>query len=47
MDDAIPAQLSNGEHVFDEASVTALGDGDNELGQLRLNKLRAMLKGAM
>lgn len=45
-DDMIPAHLSNGEHVMDEASVTAMGDGDNEAGQAKLNKLRAMLKGA-
>lgn len=45
-DDSIPAMLSNGEHVIDAASVTALGDGDNEAGQAKLNKLRAMLKGA-
>lgn len=44
-DDAIPARLSNGEHVFDADSVTAIGGGDNELGQIELNKLRALLKG--
>lgn len=44
-DDAIPAQLSDGEHVMDAASVTALGGGDNELGQQRLNALRALVKG--
>ena len=45
-EDLIPAHLSNGEHVMDAASVTAMGDGDNEAGQAKLNKLRAMLKGA-
>lgn len=42
-DDAIPAMLSNGEHVFDTASVNALGDGDNDVGQMRLNRIRDML----
>ncbi len=42
--DVIPARLSNGEHVIDAASVTALGGGSNEAGQQKLNKLRAMLK---
>lgn len=42
--DLIPARLSNGEHVMDAASVTAIGGGDNEAGQQKLNKLRAMLK---
>jgi hypothetical protein len=44
-DDAIPAQLSNGEHVMDAASVTAIGGGDNMLGQHKLNQLRALLRG--
>lgn len=44
-DDAIPARLSNGEHVFDAESVNALGGGSNERGQMELNKLRALLKG--
>ncbi len=43
-DDLIPAQLSSGEHVFDTASVDAVGGGDNEVGQNRLNKLREILK---
>lgn len=42
--DSIPARLSNGEHVMDAASVTAMGGGDNERGQMRLNQLRARLK---
>jgi hypothetical protein len=45
-DDAIPAHLSNGEHVMDAASVTALGRGSNARGQKKLNALRAVLKGA-
>lgn len=42
--DSIPAMLSNGEHVFDAASVDAMGGGDNTLGQKRLNSLRELLK---
>jgi hypothetical protein len=45
-DDAIPARLSDGEHVIDTASVNALGGGDNERGQMLLNQLREMLKAA-
>lgn len=45
-EDKIKARLSNGEHVFDAASVTAFGDGDNERGQHKLNALRMLLKGA-
>jgi hypothetical protein len=44
--DSIPARLSNGEHVMDEASVTALGGGDNATGQAILNAMRAHAKGA-
>jgi hypothetical protein len=44
-DDAIPAHLSNGEHVIDALSVTLLGGGSNARGQQKLNKLRALLKG--
>ena len=43
-DDAISAQLSDGEHVWDAASVTALGDGDNERGQALLNEMRQRIK---
>lgn len=42
--DSIPAYLSNGEHVMDAASVTALGDGDNARGQNMLNQVRRKLK---
>jgi len=42
--DSIPAMLSDGEHVMDAATVNAIGGGDNEKGQMKLNKLRAMLK---
>lgn len=44
--DMIPARLSDGEHVMDAASVTAIGGGDNERGQRKLNALRALVKGA-
>jgi hypothetical protein len=43
-DDAIPARLSDGEHVFDAEAVTALGDGDNEKGQALLNEMRHRIK---
>jgi hypothetical protein len=43
-EDAIPAQLSNGEHVFDAEAVSALGDGDNEKGQALLNEMRQRIK---
>jgi hypothetical protein len=43
-EDAIPAMLSNGEHVFDAASVNAMGNGNNQQGQNKLNALRAQLK---
>lgn len=44
-DDAIPAWLSNGEHVVDAASVNAIGGGDNLRGQQALNQVRALLRG--
>ncbi len=43
-DDLIPAQLSDGEHIFDTASVNAMGGGDNARGQQKLNMLREALK---
>lgn len=43
-EDAIPARLSDGEHVMDAATVTALGDGDNAKGQEILNQMRAAIK---
>lgn len=42
--DAIPAMLSNGEHVMDAASVNAIGGGNNSVGQNKLNILRKTLK---
>jgi len=44
-DDKIIARLSNGEHVMDAESVNAIGGGDNELGQAKLNALRQLVKG--
>lgn len=44
-DDAIPAHLSDGEHVMDAATVTAIGRGSNERGQNMLNRFRARVKG--
>ena len=46
-DDRIPAMLSDGEHVWDAASVNAMGGGNNDLGQARLTNLREMLKRRM
>ncbi len=43
-DDAVPIMGSNGEHMFDAESVTALGDGDNEKGQALLNEMRMRIK---
>lgn len=43
-DDVVPVMASNGEHMFDAASVTALGDGDNERGQALLNEMRQRIK---
>lgn len=42
--DSIPARLSNGEHVMDAATVNAIGDGNNALGQQRLNAFRKKVK---
>lgn len=43
-DDAIPAWLSNGEHVIEAEVVDKIGGGDNKQGQKVLNKVRALLK---
>lgn len=43
-EDAIPAMLSDGEHVVAANEVTALGDGNNDLGQRRLTHIRDMLR---
>jgi len=43
-DDVVPVMASNGEHMFDADSVTALGDGDNERGQALLNEMRERIK---
>ncbi len=44
--DAIPAWLSDKEHVVTADEITALGDGDNALGQRRMQAFRAQLAGA-
>lgn len=44
-DDEVPAMLSNGEHVMDAATVTAIGGGDNAAGQAKLNAFRKKMKG--
>lgn len=43
-DDAIPAYLSDGEHVMDAESVAQLGGGNPEVGHMKLNLLRMILK---
>lgn len=43
-DDLVPANLSDGEHVVDAETVSALGDGDNERGQALLNEMRQRIK---
>jgi hypothetical protein len=43
-EDAVPAWLSDGEHVVDAASVDAIGGGDNMRGQQILNQVRAALR---
>jgi hypothetical protein len=43
-DDVIPVMASNGEHMIDAETVTAIGEGDNGKGQAILNELRARVK---
>lgn len=43
-DDVIPIMGSNGEHMIDAETVTAIGEGDNAAGQAILNELRARVK---
>jgi len=42
--DDIPAMLSNGEHVFDAATVSDLGNGDNDTGQKRLEEIKQKIR---
>lgn len=42
-DDKIPAQLSDGEHVWSAKDVSALGSGSNAEGQRRLYRLRKLV----
>ena len=44
--DSIPANLSNGEHVMDANTVSAIGGGDNAAGQSMLNNFRAQYQQA-
>lgn len=43
-DDKIPAQLSDGEYVFDADTVSALGDGSTDAGAAKLDKMRERLR---
>jgi len=42
--DDIPALLSNGEHVIDAATVSDLGNGDNNTGQKRLEQIKHKIR---
>lgn len=42
--DKVPAMLSGGEYVFDADAVSALGDGNNEAGALKLDKMRENIR---
>jgi hypothetical protein len=42
--DDIPAMLSNGEHVIDAATVSDLGNGDNDTGQKRIEELKQKIR---
>ena len=42
--DDIPALLSNGEHVIDAATVSDLGNGDNDTGQKRLEQIKHKIR---
>lgn len=46
-DDKVPAMLSDGENVWETEAVNAIGHGNNELGQARLQNLKEMLKRGM
>ena len=43
-DDLIDAKLADGEYVFDADIVAALGDGSNEEGAKRLDKMREIIR---
>jgi hypothetical protein len=43
-DDKIPALLSDGEYVLDADIVAALGDGNNEAGAAKLDKMRENIR---
>lgn len=43
-DDLIPAQLADGEYVFDAEIVAALGDGSSKEGAKKLDKFREAIR---
>jgi hypothetical protein len=43
-DDLIPAQLADGEYVFDAEIVAALGDGSNKEGARKLDEFREAIR---
>jgi hypothetical protein len=43
-DDLIPAQLADGEYVFDAEIVAALGDGSNKEGAKKLDAMREAIR---
>lgn len=42
--DAIPAMLSDGEHIVDSSTVAALGDGSNAEGQRRMEMIKRRIR---
>tara|TARA_R110000868_G_scaffold95522_3_gene262638 strand:+ start:788 stop:1846 length:1059 start_codon:yes stop_codon:yes gene_type:complete len=42
--DDIPAMLSNGEHVIDAATVSDLGNGDNDTGHKRIEEIKHKIR---
>ena len=42
--DDIPAMLSNGEHVIDAATVSDLGNGDNDAGHKRIEEIKQKIR---
>lgn len=44
VEDKIPAMLSDGEHVWDASTTSLLGDGSNEEGHRRIERLKQMIR---
>ena len=42
--DDVPAMLSHGEHVVDAETVSLLGNGSNDAGHARLEKMKADIR---